>query len=283
LESGSSSFKKNPFYPPVSPELIKLLVSFLKEEANKCGFKKCVIGLSGGLDSSVTAALSVKAYGKKNVFGLILPYKTNSKDSISDALNLSESLGIHSEISDITSSVDALASTSDKINKIRLGNIAARMRMIKLYDYSAMMNGLVIGTGNKTEILLGYSTIFGDAAYAINPIGDLYKTQVRQLSVLLKIPVQIITKKPSADLWPGQSDESDLGFSYKEVDRLLYYLVDRKYSVNELIEIGFTKKLINKVRDKIRMNQFKRLPPVIAKISDRTVNCDFRYNRDWGF
>jgi NAD+ synthase len=154
--------------------------------------------------------------------------------------------------------------------------------MICLYDQSNEKKALVLGTGNKTEILLGYSTLYGDSASAINPLGDLYKTQVWQLAELLKCPKQIIKKKPSADLWSGQTDEGELGFTYREADELLYYMIDQRYNDDELAEMGFASSFIKTIRAKIRFNQFKRVPPIIAKVSNRTINVDFRYNRDWG-
>jgi NAD+ synthase len=280
LESANGSLNTNIFYPPVNSDLIRVLVDFLKQETERIGLKKCVIGLSGGIDSAVAAYLAQKAVGSKNVFALLLPYKQSSKNSITDALTVSKKLKIKTKLIDVTPAVDALI--NDDMDKVRKGNIIARMRMICLYDYSNEVKGLVIGTGNKTEILLGYSTIYGDSASAINPIGDLYKTQVWQLAELLKIPKHIIKKKPSADLWIGQTDEDELGFTYKEFDRLLYFLVDCRYSDTELKEAGFKPKMIKRVKQVIMKNQFKRLPPIIAKVSNRTVNVDFRYNRDWG-
>lgn len=280
MESANGSLNKNIFYPPVNSDLVKVLVDFVKQETERIGLKKCVIGLSGGIDSAVAAYLAQKAVGSKNLLGLLLPYKQSSKDSITDALTVSKKLKIKTKIIDVTPAVDALI--QNDIDKVRKGNIIARMRMIVLYDYSNEFKGLVIGTGNKTELLLGYSTIYGDSACAINPIGDLYKTQIWQLAELLKIPKNIIRKKPSADLWIGQTDEGELGFTYKEVDRLLYYLIDCRYSNEELVAAGFKPAMIKRVKNVIMKNQFKRLPPIIAKVSYRTVNVDFRYNRDWG-
>ncbi len=292
MESETSSLnRRKPFYPPVNRDLVKVLVDFLKQETARFGIKKCVIGLSGGIDSSVAAYLAVKALGKQNVLGILLPYKESSSGSIKDALAIVKALGIRSKVVDITSPSDALMElegiagnpkTHIKEHHVRKGNILARMRMICLYDFSNEYRALVIGTSNKTELLLGYSTIFGDSASAINPIGDLYKTQVWQLAGLLKIPKRIIKKKPSADLWAGQSDESELGFTYNQADELLYHMIDQRFSDKELVESGFKPAFIKHVKDVIRRNQFKRLPPIIAKVSNRTVNIDFRYNRDWG-
>jgi NAD+ synthase len=175
-----------------------------------------------------------------------------------------------------------LISHDPDMSKTRKGNIMARARMIVLYDQSEAFKGLVVGTGNKTEILLGYSTLWGDSASALNPIGDLYKAQVRQLARALGIPSVIVEKPPSADLWVGQTDENELGFTYDDVDKLLYLLVDHRYSPEECIEVGFDQTFVETVVTRIRRNQFKRMLPPIAKLSNRTIGYDFLYLRDWG-
>lgn len=260
----------------------KLLVEFIRDEVSNAGFKKGIVGLSGGVDSALVTYLATEALGKENVLAVLMPYKTSSPDSITDAKIVVKQLGVRSETVDITQIVDAYVGTNSSIDHIRRGNVMARQRMIILYDLSARDSSLVIGTSNKTEILLGYGTHFGDTACAINPIGDLYKTQVWQLAKALDVPKRIIEKKPSADLWEGQSDEEELGFSYKHVDQLLYIMIDERRSDEELVERGFEKNFIAKVRRLIQRNQFKRRPPLVAKISHRTVNVDFRYARDWG-
>ena len=166
--------------------------------------------------------------------------------------------------------------------RIRKGNVLARARMIVLYDFSAELHALVLGTSNKTELLLGYGTLYGDLASALNPIGDLYKTEIRQLATFLNIPEKIISKPPTADLWVGQSDEAELGFSYAEVDRLLYHRVDLGFSQEKLVEMGFNSKFVTRVLELMRRNQFKRCSPLVCKLSPRTVTHDFLYPRDWG-
>lgn len=280
----NSSKRTNPFDIPVNQDLIKVLVDFIYQETTRFGLKKVVLGLSGGIDSTVAAYLAALALGPKNVLGVMMPYKTSSASSVSDALAVVKDIKIKSMMINLTGAVDALAENDPDMtkSKVRFGNIMARMRMICLYDQSAEKNALVLGTGNKTEILLGYSTLYGDSASAINPLGDLYKTQVWQLAELLGCPRQIIKKKPSADLWTGQTDEGELGFTYREADELLYYMIDQRYSDEELIDCGFKPAFIKTIRAKVRFNQFKRVPPIIAKVSNRTINVDFRYNRDWG-
>lgn len=284
-DTDSGSLKRNyPFYPPVSRELVKVLTEFISQETKRFGLKKVIVGLSGGIDSTVAAYLAQSTLGSKNLIGLLMPYKDSSPSSIRDGLAVAKTLKIKSKIVDITSAVDAIVENDPDIelNKVRKGNVIARMRMVCLYDKSNEHKALVLGTGNKTEILLGYTTLFGDAASAINPLGDLYKSQVWQLAELLKCPKKIIRKKPSADLWIGQSDESELGFSYKEVDELLYWMIDQRIPTGELIAEGFNPAFVKRVQTIIKNNQFKRVPPIIAKVSNRTINVDFRYNRDWG-
>ncbi|MBI5963423.1 MAG: NAD+ synthase [Chloroflexi bacterium] len=260
----------------------EILTGFIKSEVTRVGYSRAIINLSGGLDSALSCALAVNALGAENVFALRLPYRTSSPDSLTHAQLLVDQFKIQSETIDITEMVDPLIRRDSNIKNIRKGNIMARARMIVLYDQSEVFKALPIGTSNKTEILLGYSTQWGDAASAINPIGDLYKTQVRQLSRALNIPAPIIDKPPSADLWEGQTDEGELGFTYEEVDKLLYLLVDQRYSPLEAMEAGFDEKFVNAVMTRMRRNQFKRMQPPIAKISNRTIGYDFLYLRDWG-
>lgn len=260
----------------------RLLVDFLRDGCRNAGFQKAVLGLSGGVDSAVVAALAVEAVGKDNVLGVILPYRTGSARSREDAELVARVLSIHHEVIDISPMVDAYLATVKDVGKVRQGNVMARQRMIVLYDLSSRERALVLGTSNKTELLLGYGTIFGDLASALNPLGDLYKTQVWQLAEALGVPEGIVRKEPSADLWEGQTDEGELGLTYARVDQLLYAMIDERRSDAELLTMGFEREFIERVRSLIRTNQFKRRPPVIAKVSHRTVNVDFRYPRDWG-
>lgn len=261
----------------------KILVEFVKNETHRIGIKKAVVGLSGGIDSAVTTFITAKALGSENVTCLLMPYKTSSPESLSDAMLVVNDLKVRYKKIEITGIVESfLAEIKDpEVSHVRKGNIMARIRMILLYDESAREGALVVGTGNKTEILLGYTTIFGDAACAINPVGDLYKTQIRSLAKHLGVPKSIIDKKPSADLWVGQTDEDELGFTYEEADRYLQCKVDDRMSDKQLSERGFSEKFMKKVNSLIIRSQFKRVTPVIAKVANRTVNIDFRYNRDW--
>ncbi len=260
----------------------QILTGFIKSEVTRVGYSRAVINLSGGLDSAIACVLAVDALGADNILALRLPYRTSSPDSLEHAQLLIDTFKIKSETIDITEMVDSLIKRDPAISNMRKGNIMARARMIVLYDQTEVFKGLPIGTSNKTEILLGYSTLWGDMASAINPIGDLYKTQVRQLAWAINVPAPIIDKPPSADLWEGQTDENELGFTYEEVDKLLYLLVDQRYSPQECIEEGFNDKFVNSVITRIRRNQFKRMMPPIAKLSNRTIGYDFLYLRDWG-
>lgn len=259
-----------------------LLVNFIRDEIHNVGFSKAIVGLSGGVDSAVSAFLAAEALGASNVLAVLMPYKSSSAASKTDAEEVVKKLGIRSVTVDITPMVEPLFESQKITDNLRRGNIMARQRMIILYDFSQKERALVIGTSNKTESLLGYGTLYGDMASAINPLGDLYKTHVWALAEELGVPKQIIEKKPTADLWAGQTDESELGFSYKDVDVLLYSMIDERRTDVELKEAGFAPSFIDVVRKKIQVNQFKRRLPIVAKISHRTVNVDFRYVRDWG-
>jgi len=260
----------------------ELLVRFIKDQTTNAGFTKAVIGISGGVDSAVSAALAAEALGKENVLGVMIPYRTSNPKSVEDANLVIQATGIRSELVDISKMVDGYCEEHRITDSLRRGNVMARMRMIVLYDLSAREKALVIGTSNKTEILVGYGTQHGDLASAINPVGDLYKSQIWQLAEALGVPKSVIEKAPSADLWEGQTDEAEMGVTYAKLDALLFEMIDERHSDDELVMLGFEEVLIKKVRGMIQQNQFKRRPPVIAKVSYRTVNVDFRYVRDWG-
>jgi len=260
----------------------ELLVRFIKDQTTNAGFTKAVIGVSGGVDSAVSATLAAEALGKENVLGVMIPYRTSNPKSVEDANLVIQATGIRSELVEISKMVDGYCEGNKITDSLRRGNVMARMRMIVLYDLSAREKALVIGTSNKTEILVGYGTQHGDLASAINPVGDLYKSQIWQLAEALGVPKSVIEKAPSADLWEGQTDETEMGVTYAKLDALLYEMIDERHSDEELVTLGFEETLIKKVRGMIQQNQFKRRPPVIAKVSYRTVNVDFRYVRDWG-
>ena len=260
------------------------LIEFVKVQMSKTGLKKAVFGLSGGLDSVVLAYILTEALGPDNVLAAILPYHATSPESLRDAENVRDILGLQSVTIDITAMVNEccgalLAATGAEPGRVRLGNIMARQRMILLYDLSAAIGGLVIGTSNKTELLLGYGTLHGDLAFAFDPLGDLYKTQVRSYARYLGVPENIVAKPPSADFWAGQTDEEDLGFTYDDLDKLLYLMVDEKLTKQELLKMGFDRNFIDTVKTRIRRNKFKTKMPVFAGLQARGIGGDYRYWR----
>ncbi|MBZ0307967.1 MAG: NAD+ synthase [Anaerolineae bacterium] len=259
----------------------RLTVDFIRDSVHRTGMKKAVIGLSGGIDSALSAFLTAEALGAENVKCFRMPYRTSAQNSLTDADAVIQALGVQSDTVEITDMVDPLFARFPDINSLRRGNIMARARMIILYDQSVDFNGLVIGTSNKTEMLLGYTTLFGDSAAAMQPIGDLYKRQVRQLSEAVGMPRSVLEKPPSADLWEGQTDEGELGYTYDMVDQLLYLLVDERYRPEECVEEGFNADFVNRVWRRVRANHYKRTMPNIPKISKRTIGHDFLYLRDW--
>ncbi len=259
----------------------RILTGFIRDSIAKAGMKRCVMGLSGGIDSALSAYLSARALGPENVLVVRMPYKTSSENSLSDAEAVINDLGLQSLTIPITDMVDPLIERFPDMSNLRKGNIMARMRMLTLYDQSAAWGGLVMGTSNKTEFLLGYSTIYGDSGVALHPIADLYKSQVRQLSAALGVPDSIIHKAPSADLWAGQTDEDELGFSYDDADRVLYLLVDERYTVDEAAAEGFERDFVVKIWERVKANHYKRTMPNIAKISQRSIGHDFLYLRDY--
>jgi NAD+ synthase len=258
----------------------KMLVSFLRDETGKTGMTRVVLGVSGGIDSAVVAALAAEALGPANVLGLFTPYRTTAERSRADARSVAAAFGIVLEEVPITTQIDRYFADLPGADRVRLGNKMARERKSIEYDRS-WPDGLVLGTSNKTELLLGYGTQFGDLACALNPVGDLYKTQLRELAAHVGVPRPIIEKAPSADLWVGQTDEGELGFSYEAADVILYHMVDRRALPADLVAAGFDAALIARIRERIRRNHFKRVMPLIAKVSLRTVGHDFLYPRDW--
>jgi NAD+ synthase len=259
----------------------KMLVLFIRDEIAKARLRRAVIGVSGGVDSAVTAALATEALGAKNVLALFTPYRTSAEESRTHARELSRQFGFTLEEVPITEQVDAyFGSLKEKADRVRMGNKMARERKSIEYDRS-WPDGIVLGTSNKTELLLGYGTQFGDMACGINPVGDLYKTQLRELALSIGIPEAIVRKPPTAELWEGQTDEGELGFRYADADLVLYHMVDRRLRPSELVEHGFDANLVNRIRELVRRNHYKRVMPLIAKLSLRTIGHDFLYPRDW--
>ena len=242
------------------------LIEFLRENFKKAGFSKAVLGLSGGIDSALVAYLLRDALGKENVLAIMMPYKSSNPDSLNHAKLVIEDLGINSKTIEITDMIDAYFKNEEEATSLRMGNKMARERMSILFDYSSKENALVVGTSNKTEIYLGYSTQFGDSACALNPIGDLYKTNIWDLSRYLKIPNELIEKKPSADLWEGQTDEQEMGLTYKEADQVLYRMLEENKKVEEVLAEGFNKDLVDNIVRRMNRSEYKRRMPLIAKI-----------------
>jgi NAD+ synthase len=258
----------------------KMLVAFIREETAKSGHKRVVVAVSGGIDSAAVAAIAAEAMGPKSVTALFMPYKTSNTESAVHARLVAKTFGFALEEIDITPQVDAYLSRAGKVDRVRAGNKMARERKSIEYDRS-WPDGLVLGTSNKTELLLGYGTRYGDMASDLNPVGDLYKTQLRELAVLLGVPDVIVQKPPTADLWIGQTDEAELGFSYPQADLVLYHLIDRRLRPDALIAAGFDAALVKGIRERVRRSHYKRVMPLIAKVSLRTVGHDFLYPRDW--
>jgi NAD+ synthase len=274
--------------PPVEPDLsidpdatVRILEGFVRAEVERTGKRRVVLGLSGGIDSALAAYLAVGALGPAGVVAVLMPYRTSSASSVRDAESVVGALGIVAEKFDISDMIDAFAARARDVGAVRLGNVMSRARMLVLYDRSMEHDALVLGTSNKTELLLGYGTIHGDLASALNPLGDLYKTQVRALAKAVGVPKSIQAKAPSADLWPEQTDERELGFSYGEADRILALLVDARVSPAGIVRRGFARETVTRIRRLMVRSQYKRRQPVIAKVSTRSVGWDFRYPRDW--
>jgi len=243
------------------------LVDFVQQQFRKANFGNAILGLSGGIDSSTNAYLAQRALGAENVWGINMPYRSSSPESAEDAQLVARDLGINFMTIDITDMVDAYFSRYPDADRLRRGNRMARERMAILYDQSAALNALVLGSGNKTETLLGYCTLYGDTACALAPIGDLYKTQVWELAMFLGVPEHIIQKPPTADLWPGQSDEAELGFTYAEVDKLLYFMIEKSCTLPELEDLGFSSDFIREITDRVKKARYKYCLPPIQRIN----------------
>ena len=257
----------------------RIIGEFIRAQLEQAGFERLVLGLSGGIDSALVAYLAAEAVGANQLLCVLMPYRTSSPASRGDAEDVAGRLGCASELVDISPMVDGFYGPDSDASAVRRGNFMARMRMSVLYDRSVTWGGLVIGTGNKTESLIGYTTVFGDSACAFNPVGDLYKSQVRQLAAALGVPDQIIRKAPSADLWPGQTDETEAGFSYPELDRLLFWRIDKRRSIDEVVALGFDRALVERVDRMVAGAEFKRQVPPIAKLGPRTAGVDYLYPR----
>jgi NAD+ synthase len=267
----------------------RVIRDFIRGQLEQAGFERAVLGLSGGIDSAVVAYLVAEAIGPEKLLAVLMPHRTSSPASRADAGSVVAALGCASDLVEISAMVDGYFGTDAApgaagpegltASPLRRGNFAARMRMAVLYDRSVTWGGLVVGTGNKTESLIGYTTLFGDSACAFNPIGDLYKSQVRQLAVALGVPDAIVRKAPSADLWPGQTDEDEGGFSYPVLDRLLFWRVDKRRSIEEMAALGFDPALVERVDRLIAGSEFKRQVPPIAKLGPRTAGVDYLYPR----
>lgn len=244
-------------------EATRKIIGFIRQKTKEAGCKKVILGLSGGLDSSVVACLAAKALGRKNIIGFILPYKTTAKQSVADANLIAKWLKIKAINIDLTPMVEIYFRKFPGANNLRRGNKIARERMSVLYDQSQIYRALVLGTSNKSELLLGYFTKYGDGGVDLEPIGNLYKTQVRQLARYLNVPERIINKVPSADLWPGQTDESELGFTYTEVDKILNLVIDKKILPPKLISLGYNQNLIKRVLKRINISRHKlKMSPI---------------------
>ena len=270
--------------PQTDPaETIDVIVRFIASQLEQTGFQRLVLGLSGGVDSATVAYLCARAVAPDRLLAIRMPYRTSSEASETDALRVVSALGCRTERVDISPMVDPMLEligpADDPALRVRRGNVMARQRMIVLYDRSADFDALVAGTSNKTEALLGYGTLFGDMAAAFGPIGDLYKSQLREVATALGVPAEIVAKPPSADLWPGQTDEGELGRSYDELDRVLFALVDRRWSVERCVAAGLSRELVEWVARRVAVMEYKRQTPPVAKVSLRTPGIDHLYPR----
>ena len=267
----------------------RVIVGFIRNQLRQAGFSRGLVGLSGGIDSALVAFLVAEAIGPESLLCVLMPYRTSSPESVEHARLVVDRLACASALVDISPMVDGYFGSDGELgsggvsareaSQLRRGNLMARQRMCVLYDRSVPWGGLVVGTGNKTEALIGYTTLFGDSACAFNPIGDLYKSQVRQLATAVGVPDEIILKAPSADLWPGQTDESEAGFSYPELDRLLFWMIDKRRTDEELLAMGFASAAVERVKRLVATSEFKRQVPPVAKLGPRTTGVDYLYPR----
>jgi NAD+ synthase len=259
-----------------------VLTSFIRDAVETTRSKGVVVGLSGGVDSALAAALATKALGTSRVYAFQLPYRTSNPASLSDAEAVATAFDLVATTIDISPMIDIYFENlaEGEIDKVRLGNKMARERMSILFDQAKKLGCLVLGTSNKTEILLGYSTIFGDNASSINPLGDLYKQQVWQLARHLGVPKEVVDKKPSADLWPGQTDEGELGFDYTSADEVLCLMFDLGLSPHEVVDQGYAASIVSRITALEEQNRFKRRLMLIARLSDSAINLDREIPRD---
>ncbi len=262
------------------PLAVAALTSFIRDAVETSGMDGVVVGISGGVDSSLSAALAARALGPERVHGFLLPYRTSNPASEQDARAVAEHLALPHRKIDISPMVDAYFAMETDADPGRRGNKMARERMTILFDQAKKLNALVLGTSNKTEILLGYSTVFGDNASSLNPLGDLYKAQVWQLSREVGLPAQVIEKAPSADLWPGQTDEGDLGVDYGTADEVLHLLFDEGLRPDEVVERGYEERAVQRIVSLEQRFRFKRRLMLIARLSGSAVNLDQEIPRD---
>ncbi|MEO6294997.1 MAG: NAD+ synthase [Candidatus Limnocylindria bacterium] len=270
--------------PAIEPaQAVEVIIGFVRSQMEQTGFSRLVVGLSGGVDSATVAFLAARAIGADNLLAVRMPYRTSSEASETDAMRVVDALGCRTDRVEITPMVEPMleliSGGDDSSLNVRRGNVMARQRMTVLYDRSASFDALVIGTSNKTEALLGYGTLHGDMAAALAPIGDLYKTQLRSVASELGVPSEVIAKPPSADLWPGQTDEGELGRSYDSLDRTLFALVDRRWTVDRCVAAGLSRELVEWVAQRVARMEFKRQMPPVAKLSLRTPGFDHLYPR----
>jgi NAD+ synthase len=280
--SSAPPVERTPLPAIDADQAIGVIVGFIRSQLEQTGFERLVVGLSGGVDSATVAFLASRAIGPEQVLAVSMPYRASASNAEQDARLVVESIGCRYERVEITPMVDPLLAAlngADADLRVRRGNVMARQRMIVLYDRSVAFDALVTGTSNKTEALLGYGTLYGDMACALAPIGDLYKSQLRAVASRLGVPERILAKPPSADLWPGQTDEDELGATYDDLDRILFALVDRRWSVERCVRAGLDAGLVAWVEQRVARNEFKRQLPPVAKLSLRTPGIDHLYPR----